>query len=200
MRLRSVAPQLLAPALGLLLVTASGGSFAAWAVEPTQGKEAPVLLGDVTREAVESFAADWIEAEVSAQPDLEAAKVLATVEPGAEVEVLFGSWCSDSRREIPRLWKALDLMSDQGGPPPFKLRYVAVDREKKQPETELSACGVRYLPTLIVRRNGREVGRIVETSPNGVEKDLGALLTGTVEGTLTTRTDLAAPTPAHPPV
>lgn len=200
MRLLSLAPRLLAPAIGLLVATVSGGSYAAWAAEPAQEKEAPVLLGDVTREAVESFATDWIEAEVSAQPDLEAAKALAMVDPGAEIEVLFGSWCSDSRREVPRLWKALDLMSDQGGAPPFKLRYVAVDREKKQPAAELSACGVRYLPTFIVRRDGREVGRIVETSPNGVEKDLGALLTGRVAGTLTTRTDLATPVPAHPPV
>ena len=55
---------------------------------------------------------------------------------------------------------------------------------------------VLYLPTFIVRRGGREVGRIVETSPHGIERDLLALLTGKATGVLTTRTDLV---PASPP-
>jgi len=39
------------------------------------------------------------------------------------------------------------------------------------------------------------VGRIVETSPNGIEKDLLALLTGRARGVLTMRDDLAAGEP-----
>ena len=58
--------------------------------------------------------------------------------------------------------------------------------------------GVQYLPTFIVRRDGHEVGRIVETAPNGIEHDLLALLTGKAHGVLTTRQDLAPANP-HPP-
>jgi hypothetical protein len=48
------------------------------------------------------------------------------------------------------------------------------------------------VPTFIVVRGGREVGRIVESSPNGVESDLLALLTGKAQGVISTRKDLGA--------
>jgi thiol-disulfide isomerase/thioredoxin len=153
--------------------------------------EAPVLVGPTTRDKVEA-APEWVQSEVDARPEAEAARALAAVEPGAEVTVFLGTWCGDSRREVPRLWKALDA---GGGDAPFQIRYIAVDRAKKEPAVLVKANDVRYLPTLIVRRGGREVGRIVETSPHGVEQDLLALLTGKASGVLSTRQDLASPKP-----
>ena len=55
---------------------------------------------------------------------------LAEVEPGAEVVVFLGTWCGDSRRELPRLWKALDSGS---GAVTFQIRYIGVDHAKKEP-------------------------------------------------------------------
>ena len=121
-----------------------------------------------------------------------AAQALAAVEPGAEVTVYLGTWCGDSRREVPRFWKAVDAA---GGSVPFAVRYVGVDHAKKEPADLLKQDDVRYLPTIIVRRGGKEVGRIVETSPHGVEQDLLALLTGKATGVLSTRQDLAPAAP-----
>lgn len=153
--------------------------------------EEGVLIGAVTREKVEA-APEWVQAEVEAKPDPNVAAALAAVPAGAEVEVFLGTWCGDSRREVPRLWKAIDAA---GGTVPFRIHYVGVDHAKKEPAAEIAKQGVRYLPTFIVRRDGKEVGRIVETSPNGIESDLLALLTGKASGVLSTRTDL---TPAQP--
>jgi hypothetical protein len=149
-----------------------------------------VLLGPITREQVEAAVPEWVQAEVEAKPDLDAARALAQVEPGAEVTILLGTWCGDSRREISRLWRALDGVgaSAQGGPAgglPFTIRYIGVDEAKKMPEAEVRAAGLLYVPTLIVSRGGHEVGRIVERSPKGVEADLLALLTGRASGLLT---------------
>jgi thiol-disulfide isomerase/thioredoxin len=161
---------------------------------PPAEKESPVLIGTTSREAVEMFSPDWVEAEVTSQPEAAGIQALASIEPGAEVEVFLGTWCGDSRREIPRLWKALDQL----GSTPFGLSYVAVDRGKKEPAAPIAEGGVLYLPTLIVKRNGHEVGRIVETSPHGVEADLADLLSGKASGLLTTRTDLGPASPANP--
>jgi thiol-disulfide isomerase/thioredoxin len=150
-------------------------------------QESPVLVGPTTRDKVEA-APEWTQAEVDSRPDADAARGLAAVEPGAEVVVFLGTWCGDSRREVPRLWKAMDTGS---GAVPFQVRYIAVDRAKKEPADLVKENGILYLPTLIVRRGGHEVGRIVETSPHGVEQDLLALLTGKATGVLTTRQDLA---------
>lgn len=140
-----------------------------------------VLVGDVTREQVEAAVPDWVQAQVEAKPTTAAAYGLTSVEPGAEVVVFLGTWCDDSRREVSRLWRALD---EAGGTVPFQIRYIGVDREKREPAGPVGEHKIQYVPTLIVRRGGQEVGRIVETSPNGVEVDLLALLTGNAKGPL----------------
>jgi hypothetical protein len=132
---------------------------------------------------------------VEAEIDPAAAQALSRVPPGGRVTVFLGTWCGDSRRELARLWRALDEI---GGIVPFDLEYVAVDRDKKEPAALLAGRDLRYVPTLIVERAGGEVGRIVEISPGGVEGDLAALLAGTAAGVLTGRQDLAAEPPVEP--
>ena len=65
-----------------------------------------------------------------------------------------------------------------------------MDRQKKEPSAPVTNNNILYVPTFIVYREGREVGRIVEESPHGIEKDLLALLTGEAKGLITTRGDL----------
>src|SRR6185295_11107685 len=156
-------------------------------VSPETKKQEAVLVGPATREQIEEGSPEWVQAEVESHPDAEAAKALTAVEPGAEVTVFLGTWCGDSRREVPRLWKAL---AEAGGDVPFEVHYVGVDRAKKEPAAALAAEDVRYLPTFIVHRDGRETGRIVETSPHGIERDLADLLKGKARGVLATREDL----------
>ncbi|HVF60422.1 MAG TPA: hypothetical protein VNJ70_11480 [Thermoanaerobaculia bacterium] len=152
----------------------------------------PVLTGEVTREQIEESMPDWVAEEVAAQPDAAAARALAAVPPGAEVTVYLGTWCGDSKRELPRLWRALD---ETGGAAPVAFRYVAVGRDKKEPAALTEGAGLLYVPTFVVERDGREVGRIVEESPHGVERDLLALLDGSARGVVSARDDLQPPQP-----
>jgi len=150
-----------------------------------------VLVGTVTREQIESTHPDWKQAEASASPNLGVARALASVMPGAEVTVFLGTWCSDSEREVPRLWRALDAAGDKV---PFQIHYVGVDRQKKEPAAPIANFEIEFVPTIIVSRQGHEVGRIVEEAPHGVEQDLFALLSGKARGILSaTQPGEAAP-------
>lgn len=182
------------PWLVLVLAAAPAlcGSAAAAAESEEPEPQEPVLTGEVTREQVEESVPDWVEAEVAATPDAGAARALAAVPPGAQVTVYLGTWCSDSKRELARFWRALD---ETGGAVPFTLRYVAVARDKKEPVALVEGSGLQYVPTLVVERDGREVGRIVESAPQGIERDLLSLLDGTAQGLVSARTDLQ---PAQP--
>jgi thiol-disulfide isomerase/thioredoxin len=167
--------------------------------QPVQGetkKEDAVLVGPATREQIEEASPEWVQAEVESHPDAEAAKALTAVEPGAEVTVFLGTWCGDSRREVPRLWRAID---EAGGTVPFKISYIAVDRQKKEPAGAVGESGIHYVPTFIVRRDGHEVGRIVEEAPHGIEHDLADLLKGKAHGVIATRQDVVPPGDANPP-
>lgn len=176
-------PRLLPAAL--LLLAASGCASA-----PPAHDERPVALGELTRERIEETVPDWVAAQADAEVDAAAAAALAGVAPGAEVIVFLGTWCGDSKRELSRLWRALDLAALDA--PPFTLRYVGVDRAKKRPRELLGGQGVRYVPTFVVRRAGAEVGRIVESAPAGIESDLLALLRGERSGVLSRRDDVGA--------
>ena len=178
-------PSALLAVLVSILTTSCATSTPAPATQ-ARPEEKPVIIGETTRKAVEA-APEWMAAEAESQPDPEACKALASVPPGAEVTIFLGTWCGDSRREVPRFWKALDLA---GTDVPFAVHYIGVDRQKKEPSAPVTNNDVRYVPTFIVFREGREVGRIVEESPHGIEKDLLALLTGQAQGLITTRTDL----------
>jgi hypothetical protein len=182
---------LVVPVVLFVLVRATGAQE-----ETKEGQGETAVIGPTTREQIEAAVPDWVQAEVDSQPDPEAARALAVVERGAAVTVFLGTWCSDSRREVPRLWKAL---AEAGGDVPFEIRYIGVDHDKKEPAGALAEDGVRYLPTFIVRRGDRETGRIVETSPNGVERDLLSLLTGRAKGVLATREDMTSGGSAKPP-
>lgn len=182
----SPAPSHLRPALAALLVVLAFPSCGG-AGEPESPAEAegadeePVLTGLVTREELEEAMPSWVGETVAAEIDEEAATALAAVEPGAEVAVVLGTWCSDSRREVPRFWRALDQV---GGVVPFEVTYLAVDREKQEPAELLAGLEVTHVPTFIVRRDGREVGRIVERAPGAIELDLLDLLEGNAWGVL----------------
>lgn len=184
--LRSV---LLVPVL--LLLVPAGACASAGEETTAEADDGPVLTGRLTREEIEAADPEWVHATVRAEIDVAAANALTAVEPGAEVLVFLGTWCSDSRREVPRFWRALDQIGAQvGGLVPFEVEYLAVDRSKEEPAALVEGQDLRFVPTFVVRRGGEEVGRVVEISPNGIENDLLALLTGEASGVLTGRDDL----------
>jgi thiol-disulfide isomerase/thioredoxin len=176
----------LASILSISCATSTTVSSPTRAAAPAQPEQKPVIVGEASREQIEADPA-WAVAEAESQPDPEACKALASVPPGAEVTIFLGTWCGDSRREVPRFWKALEIA---GLDVPFAVHYIGVDRQKEEPSAPVTNNDIRYVPTFIVTREGREVGRIVEESPHGIEKDLLALLTGQAQGLITTRTDL----------
>lgn len=155
-------------------------------------EEAEPLVGTVSRAEIEAHSPDWVAAQVEARPDAEAGAALAAVEPGAEVTVYLGTWCSDSKRELARLWRAFD---DAGvfaeDDLPFAVEYVAVDRDKQEPAGRAAATAVEYVPTFVVSRGGEELGRVVEIAVEGIERDLLALLSGAKSGVISDRPELA---------
>lgn len=92
----------------------------------------------------------------------------------AEYLVVLGTWCSDSKREVPRFLKIADL----AGIAPERIKYYGVDRTKKGPGEVAEQHQIELVPTIIVFKNGVEIGRIVETPKGSVEEDLLAILAG----------------------
>ena len=85
------------------------------------------------------------------------------------IVVFIGTWCEDSHREFPRLIKILDALKYN----PDKLQLIAVNRKKESPSGEEGLYNVKKVPTIILKKYGKEIGRIVEMPETGyLERDL----------------------------
>ncbi len=141
--------------------------LAAARVTPAQ----EILLGRVEPEAMLSISSEWRTNREAYDPAEADIRVIASSPVTARLDVYFGSWCSDSRREVPRFLKILDRAS----PASLKVRFYGLDRTKKEPARLVRRGAIERVPTFILRVDGREVGRIVETPQTTLEHDLALL-------------------------
>lgn len=89
------------------------------------------------------------------------------------IMMVLGTWCPDSHREVPRFFKILEEVNF----PESKLKIIAVNRKYEAPGGEESPYNIRRVPTIIVEKYGKEIGRIVESSTSGyLERDLLEIL------------------------
>lgn len=89
-----------------------------------------------------------------------------------EVTVLFGTWCHDSEREVPRLLKLLD----SSGIELTSLTLFGVDRKKDDPDGVAQSYDLKYTPTLIVSSQGEEIARIIEKPKDNLAADFAEQL------------------------
>ena len=88
------------------------------------------------------------------------------------VQILFGTWCHDSEREVPRMLKLLEA----SGVKQENISLIALDIRKEEPEGRAKALDVRFTPTFIFLTGGTEMGRIVERPNVNLEHDIKAML------------------------
>ncbi|MEG3768290.1 TlpA family protein disulfide reductase [Alteromonas sp. 14N.309.X.WAT.G.H12] len=103
-------------------------------------------------------------------PSDEEVSALASLQ-GHSLLVLFGTWCHDSEREVPRLLKTLDANGLNG----INIQLIAVDRNKRDPKGIALSHELKYTPTFILLKDDKELGRVVERPKLTLAQDLQAL-------------------------
>jgi thiol-disulfide isomerase/thioredoxin len=108
----------------------------------------------------------------SAQVNQEMESLLRQVSEGVDWLVFFGSWCGDSRLQVPRFLK----VADAAGISQERIRLYGLDRSKKSSEGLAEMYQIRLVPTFICLKGGKEIGRITETPTIGMEADMLTIL------------------------
>lgn len=129
------------------------------------------LLGEVSSEALLAEFPAFMSEYSTYEPSEEELNAVAALE-GNQLVILFGTWCHDSEREVPRLLKTLDVRGLDA--PDFTL--IAVDRTKRDPEGMAKKHSLKYTPTFVLLRDGDEIGRVVERADAGLTQDLKAFV------------------------
>ncbi|MBL7816354.1 MAG: hypothetical protein JNL70_15140 [Saprospiraceae bacterium] len=94
------------------------------------------------------------------------------------IKIFFGSWCGDTKREMPRLLKVLDDI----GFPSAHIHFIAVSSDdavyKQSKNREERGYNVFRVGCYVIEKNGREVNRIIEYPAYSMERDLLTIFTG----------------------
>jgi len=91
---------------------------------------------------------------------------------GMDVFILFGAWCHDSQREVPRLLKILKEL----GMEDKKIHLIGLDYQKNEPGNRGFDFKVTRTPTFVFQREGIEIGRIEERPTISLENHLFEIL------------------------
>ena len=126
-----------------------------------------IVLDDLKKEPFEEWYASGFQGY-----DVDFQLTSAIDDPnGYTYEVFLGTWCADSRREVPKIAKIFQTLDIA----PENVQYVCVDRDKISPGNEHVGKDIRYVQTVIVAKNNEEIGRIVVCSREMVGRVLKEL-------------------------
>ena len=138
----------------------------------------PMLVGCCTKEALmqEPFASWFVPNYTNYNIDTVVANNIKQLIRNREFVIFLGTWCGDSKREVPRLYKVLEYCGVQ----PEQIRLIMVSNHdtayKQSPTHEEQGLNILRVPTLLVLENRTELNRIVEYPVESLEKDLLRIL------------------------
>ena len=114
------------------------------------------------------FKDTWTTEYDNYQPDYETLDSLEGKLEDVTIKIVFRSTCSDSREQLPRLFKILNELNYDVN----SITLIGVNREKQGLSNETEGLELELVPTIIFYKDGSEIGRIVETPVESLEKDL----------------------------
>lgn len=91
---------------------------------------------------------------------------------GITIKIVMGTWCPDSRREVPRFMRILDIWQF----PMANVTFIGVDNAKLSPVGEYEKLDIQRVPTFILYKNNIEAGRIIENPVTSLEQDIVNIL------------------------
>jgi thiol-disulfide isomerase/thioredoxin len=143
--------------------------------EVTHDAESKILKGYIDRTAIESDTSfKWFKENMK-WGNADAAAVQALQANGGNVHfvVFGGTWCHDTQNLLPVFYR----LADKGGISNDKITLIGMDRAKTALNGFEKAFKITNVPTFIVMKDGKELGRVVEYGKYGaIDKELGEIV------------------------
>ncbi len=95
------------------------------------------------------------------------------------ITIFMGTWCGDSKREVPRFVKILESQNYDLSKLKIMCLNTGFQNYKQAPEREERGVNIHRVPTFIFHDvEGEEIGRIVEEPVETLEQDIITVLAG----------------------
>jgi hypothetical protein len=143
------------------------------AVDQYQGEK--ILVGKFTPNELWTEIPTWKADYDLYQPDQAIVDELSVFRDNYRIVCVLGVWCSDSRDGVPTFLKALDVANLTR----VKIELFGVDRKKEDPLASARKYGVERVPTFIIYREDKEIGRMIEFPEISFELDFLKIIRST---------------------
>jgi len=152
-----------------VLLVFLGGCAGPHAVQESQDP-----IGRISREQLDlAFQGEYDTVRIQT----EFVEMIRQTNSGVQVLVFLGTWCGDSKREVPRFLRIVDA----AGISMDRISLYALDRNKASPEGVEARYGIERVPTFIFLKKESEIGRIVETPRTTLEGDILTILAAAIQ-------------------
>ena len=156
--------------LGLFILSAQGQEINKKLEDQIKHKQ--IMLNQCSREGLvtfpefkDSYDANYENYKVDSTSLTQLAKLMQD----NKVKVVLGTWCGDSKFQVPNFLKITDaLKMDEAN-----VSFIAVNGAKEAENGLLTGLNIQRVPTFIITdKKGKEIGRIVENPTKSLELDL----------------------------
>ncbi len=143
----------------------------------TQNAKEKILKGLLNRSVIENDTTfHWFKDNFKLGR-VDASAVEAFKKNGSKFQLVIfgGTWCEDTQNLLPQVYR----LADNARYPDSSITLIGVDRNKKTLDHLSEAFHITNVPTFIVMKDGKEVGRVIEYGKYGqVDKELGEMVNG----------------------
>lgn len=127
--------------------------------------EVKVLRGLVNKYLIQNDSSfNWYSQSQSYyNPDTATLNAFERVKGKVQFVVFGGTWCEDTQFVLPKFFK----IQEKSGTPDETITFFGVNRAKKSLGSIADAFNITLVPTIIVMKEGKEIGRVVEYGKTG---------------------------------
>lgn len=156
--------------------TASNSSEMAVETQTKSNMQDGMLIGKFDKADLEQaeFSTWFNEGYNDFSPNAEAMATIKENISDYEIVAFMGTWCPDSRRETPKVFKILE----EAGYDMSKLTFYGVNRQKTTTNNIEKEFNLNRVPTVIFLKDGKEVNRFVEYPKESIEEDFAKIVSG----------------------
>jgi len=128
----------------------------------TGGKAYKGIINKYTLQNDNSFT--WyVSGQTGYTPELKIVNAFESGKNSIHFVLFGGTWCDDTQYILPKFFKIQEL----SGFPDSAISFYGVDRDKKTIGNISHAFNITNVPTIIIMKEGKEIGRVVEYGKTG---------------------------------
>ena len=139
-------------------------------------KNVTILNGIITKYAIinnSAFTSWYGPNQTAYSPNAELLKAMQAAKDKVQFIIFGGTWCEDTQFILPKFFKMQELSGIQDN----SVSFFAVDRKKTTLGHLNEAFKITNVPTIIVMKDGKEIGRLVEYGKTGKwDEELASIL------------------------